>query len=120
MIELAMELTEKGAILPDGKALMTVEIAQAFIEKRFGILEMAVTERVSAALHRHDQLNYDLKGYQRAEATRGGDSIRNSCTACENRENARYQAVQAGPRTPWQGKLAIDGTTQRSETVGTD
>jgi hypothetical protein len=65
VIELAMELTSRGAILPDGKALMTVEQARALIIERMKVVELAVTERVSAAISRHDQLNYDLKEYNR-------------------------------------------------------
>jgi hypothetical protein len=65
MIELVAEITDRGAILPDGKALMTVEQAKAFISERLKIMELAVAERVSAALSRHDQLNYDLKQFHR-------------------------------------------------------
>jgi hypothetical protein len=79
VIELVAEVTEKGAILPDGKALMTVEMAQAFIAERLRNLEMTVAERVSAALLRHDQLAYDLKQYQHVEKLRGENlSILNS------------------------------------------
>jgi hypothetical protein len=69
-VELVAEVTEKGAILPDGKALMTVEQAKAFITERLRNLEMTVAERVSAALLRHDQLNYDLKEYHRVDGLR--------------------------------------------------
>jgi hypothetical protein len=78
-VELVAEVTEKGAILPDGKALMTVEQAKAFIIERMRVLEMTVAERVSAALLRHDQLAYDLKQYQHVDKLRGENlSILNS------------------------------------------
>ena len=123
MIELAMELTTKGAILPDAKSLMTVELAQAFIEKRFGILEMAVTERVSAAIHRHDQLNYDLKEYQRVEAQRGRINAEVIARLSRIEKMLRIKPFKLDPEHPgkgtWRLTAQLNAAKQSAQTKAT-
>jgi len=49
-----------------GKSLVTLEQAQDLIIERFNAIELAVAERVGAAISRHAELNYDLKGFHRS------------------------------------------------------
>lgn len=112
-IELAGEVTEKGMILPDGKAVMTVDQAKDFIIERMRLLEMTVAERVSAALSRHDQLAYDLKELHRVDELRSKNQAELNARVAVIEKMHGIEPYKIDPEHPGTGNWKLTAQTNR-------